>query len=88
MDFIALLITWFWYVMAFGAGMLLAWLLARQFVPATHPRDAIDRAVADLRRDSDDGEVDADDRGDDLGDDDRSTLPERAGRADSTEMHR
>ncbi|GMA41639.1 hypothetical protein [Mobilicoccus caccae] len=50
MDFIALATTWFWYVMAFAAGMLVAWLLARQFVPAQHPREAIDLAVADLRR--------------------------------------
>ncbi|WP_052465975.1 channel accessory protein ArfB [Mobilicoccus massiliensis] len=45
MDVLAFVTTWFWYVMAFGAGMLVAWLVARQFVPATSPAQAIERAV-------------------------------------------
>lgn len=45
MDLIALLTTWFWYVMAFAAGMLVAWLVTRQLIPARSGREAIDLAV-------------------------------------------
>lgn len=59
MDFIAFLTTWFWYIVAFCVGGLLAWLAARQFIPAQTPREAIEHALAD--RDEDD-HADRDDR--------------------------
>lgn len=45
MDFLAFLTTWFWYLMAFAAGAVIAWLVVRQFVPARTPQEAIDQAV-------------------------------------------
>lgn len=60
MDFFAFLTTWFWYVMAFAAGAVLAWLVARQFIRAESPEEAIEDAL-DARFDEDD---DHDDRRD------------------------
>ena len=48
MDFFAFLSTWFWYVMAFAAGALVAWLIARQFIRAESPQEAIEDAVDEL----------------------------------------
>ena len=45
MDFFAFLSTWFWYVMAFVAGALVAWLVARQFIRAETPEEAIEDAL-------------------------------------------
>ena len=45
MTFIAFLTTWFWYVMAFAAGALVAWLVARQVIPAESSAEAIDNAL-------------------------------------------
>ncbi|MDO5627963.1 MAG: hypothetical protein Q4G43_06535 [Mobilicoccus sp.] len=51
MDLIDFLTTWFWYVMAFLAGMLVAWLVAGRYVPARSPREAIEDALAAERDD-------------------------------------
>lgn len=40
------LLTWFWYLMAFAAGMFVAWLLAVRFVVARTPDEAIDVALS------------------------------------------
>lgn len=55
MDFFAFLSTWFWYVMAFAAGGLVAWLVARQFIRAETPEEAIEDAL-DARFDEHDEE--------------------------------
>lgn len=59
MDLIAFLTTWFWYVMAFLAGMLVAWLVAGRFVPARSPREAIEQALEDERSGGEDESGDA-----------------------------
>lgn len=56
MDFFAFLSTWFWYVMAFAAGALVAWLIARQFIRAESPQEAIEDAVDELLGNGDGGE--------------------------------
>lgn len=51
-----LLLTWFWYVMAFAAGMFVAWLLAVRFVPARSAEEALEAAEAKAERDGVDEE--------------------------------
>lgn len=63
MDTVGFFVTlWFWFVMAFAVGMLLAWLLVGRFVPARTPTEAIEHAVADLREPSDRSPRDRDDQ--------------------------
>ena len=77
MDFFAFLSPWFWYVMAFAAGALVAWLVARQFIRAESPEEAIEEALDAGSGDHDDrddhaGRDRADRRGEHDDDDDRS----------------
>lgn len=50
------LLTWFWYVMAFAAGMFVAWLLAVRFVRARSAEEALEGAEAKAERDAIDEE--------------------------------
>lgn len=51
-----LLLTWFWYVMAFAAGMFVAWLLAVRFVPTRSAEEALEAGEIKAARDGIDEE--------------------------------
>lgn len=98
MDLLAFMTTWFWYVIAFCVGGLLAWLVARQFIPAQTPREAIEEALAERderpRRKAAERERDTADDADEAGWDDEDRQwnddePGRGGRgAGATEVRR